>query len=108
MSACLKLDQEVASGYTAVPNELFRRLEEANLDPMTQLLILLLTRHTYGWHQVRAYRPVIQLLEQMGCDPRTFRQAREEAVEAGFLEWGKEYVGGICRTWWTLRVPAAC
>lgn len=108
MSACLKLDQARSSGYTAVPNELYRRLEEAHLDPMAQLLILLLTRHTYGWHQVRAYRSVAQLLEQMGCDPRTFRLAREYAVEAGFLEWGKEYVGGVCRTWWTLRVPAAC
>ncbi len=108
MSACLKLDQERSSGYTAVPNELYRRLEEAHLEPMAQLLILLLTRHTYGWHQVRAYRSVAQLLEQMGCDPRTFRLAREQSVEAGFLEWGKEYVGGVCRTWWTIRVPAAC
>ncbi|MBV6418477.1 MAG: hypothetical protein CMLOHMNK_03341 [Steroidobacteraceae bacterium] len=108
MSACLKLDQESTPGYTAVPNELYRRLEEAHLHPMAQLLIFLLTRHTYGWHQVRAYRPVAQLLERMGCDPRTFRLAREQAVEAGFLEWGKEFCGGVCRTWWMLRVPAAC
>lgn len=75
---------------------------------MAQLLILLLTRHTYGWHQTRAYRSVSQLREQMGCDPRTFRFARELAESAGFLTWGKEYVRGICRTWWTLQVPAAC
>ncbi len=108
MSACLNLDQPSRSGFTAVPNELYRRLEEARLHPMGQLLILLLARHIYGWHQPRAYRSVAELVEQMGCDPRTFRMAREQAVQAGLLLWGQEFSRGAWRTWWELGVPAAC
>lgn len=75
---------------------------------MAQLLVLLLARLTYGWHQARAYYPVHRLREQMGCDPRTFRLAREQAMEAGLLETGRAFVRGARRTWWTLCVEPAC
>lgn len=106
MSACLKLDQQFEPGFTPVPNELYRRLDE--LPTMAKLLILFLARYTYGWHRLEAHVPVDKLRQKMGCCPRTFRQAREQAVAAGFLEWGKEHIEGRCRTWWKVRVPPAC
>lgn len=91
-----------------MPHELYRRLKVTPLGKVAKLLILLLARDIYGWHRTRTYCSVAQLCDEMDCDPRTFRLAREEAKLAGLLEWGKEYRGGICRTWWSLLVPPAC
>jgi len=78
--------------YTQVPNDLLDRIPE--LSGAAVKIMLVVSRHTHGWHKDNASLSLADLQKKSGLSRSSVVRAITELIDAGVLEVSKKLVDG--------------